>query len=523
MADELVKHYTYDGLGRLIRTQSPYPSAEDNQGVRTERFYYDGVRRIQEVVSDPLESLALAGSSSNAQVQSAASTSQSSQAQAASGEVDESATPLTVEQAQLSGQSQSQNQTPSMSLSRLEREYIWGPGDGVAGVDELVAQFDVERSPWWVVQDGGGDIVALCGSGGAAYVAGQWTYDAYGSVVSADHLSDHPLMHAGHKGLFFDRLDVGVAESGTPGMDEVETPRLVPFAAVVYCNRNRAYHPGLGRFMQMDPRDSAQTVLDRVAYHGSVPSQAIMSMVIAGRAADGASLFQYVRSAPWTKNDPLGLFAEDAALFYADVGFTVGALAADLTSIYAANQESDAEWASDWELPDDFNTRQDASWIAELYSEHDINGYVDDYANPLPFDPSDWVAGRFRGNFLKGSLKIRKIMMGGKLITKGAKHHWFFRMLTRYKKGMKEVVSYLPAGLHRDMHTKIDDRAKALCKGAPSIYNPKGAGEWAKFMKSPGQPDAYFRALRQATLEYFKGKVDDISAIERILDEAGLK
>lgn len=41
----MLRHYTYDGLGRLIRTTSP-----DNFTNRVEHHYYDGVRRIQTVV-----------------------------------------------------------------------------------------------------------------------------------------------------------------------------------------------------------------------------------------------------------------------------------------------------------------------------------------------------------------------------------------------------------------------------------------------------------------------------------------
>lgn len=49
-------------------------------------------------------------------------------------------------------------------------------------------------------------------------------------------------MHTGHKRLFFDRLDVDVAETAVPGSNGGivalgaggETPRLVPFAHAIY-------------------------------------------------------------------------------------------------------------------------------------------------------------------------------------------------------------------------------------------------------------------------------------------------
>ncbi|MCE7974373.1 MAG: hypothetical protein DYG92_08660 [Leptolyngbya sp. PLA1] len=307
VADELIKHYTYDGLGRLIRTQSPYPSPDNNQGLRTERFYYDGVRRIQELVADPVEALAMATSSSNSEVQAAAASSQSSQAAAAEGELDESATPLTVEQTQLSGDPVA----IPIPGARLEREYIWGPGDGAAGVDELFVQYDVNRKPWWVLQDAGGDIVALCDNAGtvsgAPFVAAQWTYDAYGSVVSADHLSAHPFMHAGHKGLFFDRLDVGVADPAVPGGGAMETPRLVPFAHAIVHNRGRAYNPQFGRFMQPDPNAAAFAMLEGASYNGRGIAALAVAFDLSQRYGDGSNLYEYLGSNPWNRSDPMGL------------------------------------------------------------------------------------------------------------------------------------------------------------------------------------------------------------------------
>ncbi|MBX3316536.1 MAG: hypothetical protein KF902_06695 [Phycisphaeraceae bacterium] len=52
-------HYTYDALGRLIRKQTPIRDgtvggANEQLAVRSERYFYDGARRIQEVVTDPI-------------------------------------------------------------------------------------------------------------------------------------------------------------------------------------------------------------------------------------------------------------------------------------------------------------------------------------------------------------------------------------------------------------------------------------------------------------------------------------
>ena len=92
----LLKHYVYDGLGRLIRTQSPFPSADNNLGLRSEHFFYDGIRRVQEVMVDPIVALVDADSTGDAAVINAANQAQNGSPQPLDGE----AAPLGVEGAQ---------------------------------------------------------------------------------------------------------------------------------------------------------------------------------------------------------------------------------------------------------------------------------------------------------------------------------------------------------------------------------------------------------------------------------------
>ncbi|MCW5757958.1 MAG: hypothetical protein KIT54_12045 [Phycisphaeraceae bacterium] len=164
----------------------PNPQTTTPDDFRTERLYYDGIRRIQEVVVDPV----IGNSNQGSQSQN--------------------------EQNQVGG---------GTSTPYLAREYVWGPGD--RGFDELLVQYDGSGNAWWAIMDAGGDLVALCdfgGPNGEARVVGQWTYDAYGSVLSADHLHAMALPRLGHKGLFLDRLDVGIVT----GVGGGESPRLVP-------------------------------------------------------------------------------------------------------------------------------------------------------------------------------------------------------------------------------------------------------------------------------------------------------
>jgi hypothetical protein len=153
------------------------------------------------------------------------------------------------------------------------------------------------------IVDAGGDLAALCDQGGtnqSARVAAQYTYDAYGAVVTTDHIHAHAYAHLGHKCLFVDRLDIGVSAAGS------DTPRLVPFAQHVYQNRNRAYSPALGRYLQRDPNQTALALLS-AAHHGREVLAIVMAFDVEGLYGDGANLYEYLGSSPWTRSDPLGL------------------------------------------------------------------------------------------------------------------------------------------------------------------------------------------------------------------------
>jgi hypothetical protein len=98
------------------------------------------------------------------------------------------------------------------------------------------------------------DRGSCTGRGGGCWGwRGWWRWGGGGGqVLAADHLHPHAFLSAGHKGLFFDRLDRGVSDStavGTataPGGTVAETPGLVPFARGVYQVRNRSILPGGG-------------------------------------------------------------------------------------------------------------------------------------------------------------------------------------------------------------------------------------------------------------------------------------
>jgi len=130
--NELVKHYTYDGFGRLVRTTSPFPDPLTSPGhVRTERFYYDGVRRVLEIVTDPVPGLGMAMESGDPELEAIAAASTSEL------DPDETGTPMMLESSGPGG--------GAPASRKLSREYVWGPGDN--GLDELLASTTSSATP----------------------------------------------------------------------------------------------------------------------------------------------------------------------------------------------------------------------------------------------------------------------------------------------------------------------------------------------------------------------------------------
>ena len=266
----VVKRFAYDGLGRLVRTLSPWPSPElfatSGKMYRSERYYSDGMRRIAEVTTDPALSKA-----------AAKATLPQGELATLTEDGDDVLTDLESTDATLVFERKQQNLTvpPAVYLSR---EYVWGPGDN--GVDELLCQWawPSRDVPWWVISNVSGDCVAQVTQatvGTPSRVAWQATYDAYGQVIASGWLAAHPPLRAGHKGLFAERIDGGVAWlTGTPTLGDLDRGRLEPPATLVYHNRNRTLSPTLGRFLQSDPNASGVGLVSR-AY----PKTCLTSMI----------------------------------------------------------------------------------------------------------------------------------------------------------------------------------------------------------------------------------------------------
>ncbi|MCG8403786.1 MAG: hypothetical protein MI923_01180, partial [Phycisphaerales bacterium] len=229
--------YAYDGLGRLIRKETPMTSGRT--AFQQKDIYYDGVRRIQEVIFRPF----VVGLGVSAPL-----TTETPEGEevvdVVSSQNDEVA--LTLQDVlpegdpQLPPESQSitvLNPIGSFGLDWTDREYVYGPGY----IDEFVAQIDRDGHVIYVLQDANYNVVALMGGLQAVVpdVLAQYTYEPYGELVAVDSFGTHAINRIGHQGLFFDRFDGGIHD-----------PVLAPGAAGLYYNRNRMYSPSMGRFIQ---------------------------------------------------------------------------------------------------------------------------------------------------------------------------------------------------------------------------------------------------------------------------------
>jgi hypothetical protein len=226
---------------------------------------------------------------------------------------------------------------------------LWGPGDGItsgagAGLDELVAIFDIDRRAWWTLLDASGDVVAIVDDGAStahgygtgssstsdARLCAQFCYDAYGSLISTQGLHPFPDPRTGHKGLHLDRLDGGVADpvTGAPiARHEVGSTHA-------YFVRNRHYSPELGRFLQRDPNATSQAVLGAMAYAGVGLDPTVDEADLADHLRDGVGVYWYVRASPLLHSDPLGLFSYGEVLGAAGVQ---GLLAGTITNALGGN------------------------------------------------------------------------------------------------------------------------------------------------------------------------------------------
>ncbi len=260
---ERVAEYVYEGAGRLIYKQARAGEDVSDTYSYEEEYYYDGVRRIQELTTYPTDTADFLWSAN----------------------------------------------APHASAVVQVREYAWGEGD----VDEAICQFadvddDATFESYYYLQDGNNNVVGITDAAGAVLV--QYQYEPYGNVAIRDVLvappTDLPKESLGFQGLFADRH--ALATTPAPGETALDSP-LEPGATVIYLTRNRAYSPELGRFLSRDPNEAAMPVVSALLMNGEALFIALGMYNPTGQHEDGLNLYLFASGNPVNLRDPLGLMA----------------------------------------------------------------------------------------------------------------------------------------------------------------------------------------------------------------------
>jgi hypothetical protein len=388
---DLIRHFTYDGLGRLIRVQRRAVGLESNPTIKlvsSERFYYDGVRRVTEVISAPVMSKESGGGTVEAP----------DVIEAESGDAPDEKTA----NASFEGWQLQSNQI------EIALEYVWdveGPTDTLLaflGGTNLASAYGEGSSQrqevWFPIQDQTGDPVAVLSGPMGSIVNGQpmqpmrlsWrgVLCNTGGVIFADDRDwTMPALRIGHKGLHVERLD------GTPYIFNLQywPERLQASSGrtsahgsmlqdpdghvdLLMLMRNRVMVASHGRFLQPDPNATGLPVMGDLSFGGSALSPPRPEVDLTTWTTDGLTALAYCGGDSVNRGDPTGLFAgfmaptsmfdlyTDHMSNTLDWGSQTQQFASNLWSNYAIGMSDDLDWAFDMDAPDDAYSR--SAWAS---------------------------------------------------------------------------------------------------------------------------------------------------------------
>ncbi len=197
-------------------------------------------------------------------------------------------------------------------------------------------------------------------------------FGPYGSMVSLfDYGANAPPPRLGLHGMQVLRLD------GAGGL-LADDPRGE--SEMLLHARNRVYHPGLGRFLQLDPNMTGLPTANASSMSGSSPSIAAPGIDLEHLYTDGPNLHAFVGGNPLNRRDPSGLIfggiggglmaglnGAEMALDGAQQGLYAAGMGASLNDMlmnYAFDQMLDFDWALDLSMPDNWHSRSGIRTVA---------------------------------------------------------------------------------------------------------------------------------------------------------------
>jgi hypothetical protein len=280
--------------------------------------------------------------------------------------------------------------------------------------------------------------------GGTARVVWQGVYDACGSVLGAETLSAHAPPRAGHKGLLFDRLDLGVVDPLTGQ----ETPRLAAGASLLGYARNRHHRPDLGRWLQRDPNATGLGLIEDACRYGARWFPGIHAFDLATHCGDGPNPYEYVGSGPWIRGDPLGLYIDDLLIMSYDLAKASSALIGN----YAFDMMMDADWALDWSAGDYEFSR----FLSPAFEEVDGGDLA---AGPVQAGVVTIIRASGRG--------FREI--GGLAGNVARAVYELHHVIPKFLGGLSSGARYaLAPGLHRKFHRELADLTRRILGQHPN-------------------------------------------------------
>ncbi|MBI5864587.1 MAG: hypothetical protein HZB38_08775, partial [Planctomycetes bacterium] len=359
-----VARYVYDGLGRLVRKTTPVVAGqtEPDDALRFEDYRYDGVRRIQEIVTRQEAVVIIPGGAGQPGGEGGTGVPPVSGA----GGVGGIEPPL--EAQPLDPIAPGATLVVALPAGWDQREYVWGPdyvddlawqiaGDGTTGAGVLYySLLDANYNVMALVA--GGPIAPPSGAAAgtptlpAGTVVEQYVWSPYGELLSRDVLDlridssnggtpsatyGQLLTDAGaarppsgndpgspgtagaalvgtrnkvgHQGLFFERFDGLNTDPPLVPTDATAVTASAPGGRGkgLYYNRWRWYDAVAGRFVSEDMNGAGLAGSQSLAYHGYPLDVSVESYAAMTQYGDGMSLFAYLSSSPLLGTDALGL------------------------------------------------------------------------------------------------------------------------------------------------------------------------------------------------------------------------